>query len=159
MENDMHTLYVSFQNRVGTEIAAGAWLTIDQARIDLFAEATGDHQWIHVDCERAAHESPYKSTIAHGFLTLSLLPFLTQSNTPHFFSTNYPGMRYRVNYGLNKVRFPAAVRPGDRIRARTGIVSCTLLDTCLEITYLLTVDIDGQPKPACIAEQLVRVYP
>lgn len=144
---------------VGQETAVGAWLEIDQQRIDAFAEATGDVQWIHIDPARAAVESPYKSTIAHGFLTLSLLPLLTQANAPGSFEKNYPGMRLRVNYGLNKVRFPAPVRPGDRVRARTTVLEVAPAGNGLEIVYRLTVEIDGNDKPACVAEQVIRVYP
>jgi len=91
--------------QIGQEIHVGPWLQIDQQRIDQFAEVTGDQQWIHIDPERAEKESPYGSTIAHGYLTLSLLPYLTESNHPDFFQKNYPGMKYRVNYGLNGVDF------------------------------------------------------
>ena len=95
------------QSQINQEIHVGPWLTMDQERINKFAEVTGDLQWIHIDPERAEKESPYGGTIAHGYLTLSLLPYLTESNHPDFFQKNYPGMKYRVNYGLNKVRFPA----------------------------------------------------
>jgi len=152
-------LLASYQQQKGQEIAVGDWLLIDQARIDAFAQATGDLQWIHIDPVRAAVESPYKSTIAHGFLTLSLLPLLTRSNAPGQFEKNYPGMRLRVNYGLNKVRFPAPVKPGDRLRARTTILEASPAANGVEIIYLLTVEIDGHDKPACVAEQVVRVYP
>ena len=143
----------------GVEISVGEWIEVDQSRINAFAEATGDMQWIHIDPERAKIDSPYKSTVAHGFLTLSMLPLLTQSNAPGQFEKNYPGMRLRVNYGLNKVRFPSPVKPGDRIRARTKVLDASLAGNGAEIIYLLTIDIDGSAKPACIAEQVVRVYP
>lgn len=152
-------LLTSYLQRKGSEIAVGDWLLIDQARIDAFAQATGDLQWIHIDPVRAAAESPYKSTIAHGFLTLSLLPLLTQANAAGQFEKNYPGMRLRVNYGLNKVRFPAPVKPGDRLRARTSVLDAQAAGNGVEIIYLLTIDIDGSGKPACVAEQVVRVYP
>jgi len=148
-----------YQQCVGTEVAVGEWLQIDQQRIDAFAEATGDLQWIHIDPQRAAAESPFGSTVAHGFLTLSLLPLLTQANAAGQFEKNYPGMRLRVNYGLNKVRFPAPVRPGDRLRARTSVLSAESAGAGVEIIYLLTVEIEGSDKPACVAEQVVRVYP
>ncbi len=148
-----------YQALRGTEIEVGEWLLMDQPRIDAFAEATGDQQWIHIDPQRAALESPYKSTIAHGFLTLSLLPLLTQANAPGQFEKNYPGMRLRVNYGLNRVRFPAPVRPGDRIRARTSVLEAQPAGDGVEIIYRLTVEIAGADKPACVAEQVVRVYP
>ncbi len=148
-----------YQKQTGSEISVGEWLLVDQDRIDAFAEATGDLQWIHIDPERAAKESPYKSTIAHGFLTLSLLPFLTQANAAGEFEKNYPGMRLRVNYGLNKVRFPSPVKPGDRLRAHTAIMDARLAGKGMEIIYLLTIEIEGQEKPACVAEQVIRVYP
>lgn len=149
----------SYQQRAGTEVAVGDWLQMDQQRIDAFAEATGDLQWIHIDPQRAAAESPYASTVAHGFLTLSLLPLLTQANAAGQFEKNYPGMRLRVNYGLNKVRFPAPVRPGDRLRAWTTVLSAQPAGAGVEIIYLLTVEIEGSDKPACVAEQVIRVYP
>ncbi len=149
----------SYRQRTGEEISIGEWLQIDQARIDAFARATGDLQWIHIDPQRAAAESPYKSTVAHGFLTLSLLPVLTQANAAGQFEKNYPGMRLRVNYGLNKVRFPAPVKPGNRLRARTTVLGAEPAGEGVEISYQLTVEIEGNPKPACVAEQLVRVFP
>ncbi len=152
-------LLTVYRQRTGAEIAVGDWLSIDQKRIDAFAQATGDFQWIHTDPVRAVADSPYRSTVAHGFLTLSLLPFLTHANEPGQFETNYPGMRLRVNYGLNKVRFPAPVRPGDRIRARTTVLGAELAGYGVEIVYQLTVEIEGHQKPACVAEQVIRVYP
>jgi acyl dehydratase len=147
------------QPKLGTEVHVGPWLTIDQERINRFAEVTGDVQWIHIDPERAKQESPYGRTVAHGFLTLSLLPFLTQSNHPDYFQQNYPGMRLRVNYGLNRVRFPAPVMAGEKVRAHTALLAARVLAAALEIVYSITVEVDGKDKPACIAEQVVRVYP
>ena len=144
---------------VGTETHVGPWLTIDQERIDRFAEVTGDVQWIHTDPVRAGRESPYGATVAHGYLTLSLLPFLTQSNHPDFFQKNYPGMRLRVNYGLNRARFPAPVRCGARVRAHTVLQAVSPLGEAVEIVYRYTVAIEGEEKPACVAESVVRVYP
>jgi acyl dehydratase len=149
----------TLRGQVGSEIAVGEWLPIDQERIDAFAAATGDMQWIHVNPERASRESPYGTTVAHGFLTLSLLPFLTGSNTPDYLARHFPGMRLRVNYGLNRLRFPAPVRCGARIRARTALKDVTQLERGLEVTYLFTVEIEGESKPALVAEQLVRVFP
>ena len=148
-----------YQVLVNQEIHVGPWLEIDQQRIDAFAKVTGDEQWIHIDPQRAAKESPYGTTIAHGFLTLSLLPYLTQSNHPEFFAKNYPGMRLRVNYGLNKLRYPAPVLCGANIRARTAVKSVEEVRNGVQIIYLLTIEIDGVEKPACVAEQVVRVYP
>lgn len=155
----VNELLERYRQSQGSEIAVGEWFLLDQGRIDAFAEATGDMQWIHIDPQRALAESPYKSTIAHGFLTLSLLPLLTRANAPGAFEKNYPGMKLRVNYGLNKVRFPSPVRPGDRIRARTTVLEAGPAGNGVEIIYLLTVEIEGQGKPACVAEQVVRVYP
>ncbi len=148
-----------YQKLKGEEISVGDWLLVDQVRIDDFARATGDMQWIHIDPARAATESPYKSTVAHGFLTLSLLPLLTRANAAGEFEKNYPGMRLRVNYGLNKVRFPSPVKPGDRIRAHTRVLDAIMAGEGVEIVYLLTVMVEGNDKPACVAEQVVRVYP
>lgn len=143
----------------GSEIHVGLWLAMTQERIDAFAQVTGDVQWIHTNVERARRESPYGTTVAHGYLTLSLLPCLTESNHPDFFASNYPGMRYRVNYGLNRVRFPAPVKAGARIRARSILLDFEVLSKGVQILYLLTVEIEGEEKPACIAESVVRVYP
>lgn len=145
--------------KLGTETHVGPWLTIDQERIDRFAHVTGDIQWIHTDPERARRESPYGATVAHGFLTLSLLPCLTEANHPDFFQRNYPGMRLRVNYGLNRVRFPQPVIVGSRLRARTLLKAVEPLAGAVQITYEITVEIEGKDKPACVAEQVVRVYP
>jgi acyl dehydratase len=145
--------------QLGQETHVGPWLRIDQQRIDQFAAVTGDVQWIHTDPQRAASESPYGSTVAHGYLTLSLLPYLTESNHPDFFRKNYPGMKYRVNYGLNKLRFPAPVKVGASIRARTQLLSADAVGEGVQIVYLITVEIDGVAKPACVAEFVARVYP
>ena len=147
------------QPQIGQETHVGPWLTIDQQRINQFAEVTGDQQWIHIDPERAKRESPYGTTVAHGYLTLSLLPYLTESNHPDFFQKNYPGMKYRVNYGLNRVRFPAPVKVGAKIRARTTIQSVEKVKAGVQICYLITIDIDGEEKPACSVEFLARLYP
>lgn len=156
--SDVRQLLDSMSQRFGEEIAIGEWLVIDQTRINAFADATGDLQWIHVDPERARDESPYGTTVAHGFLTLSLLPFLSGSNTPDYLRQNFSGMRLRVNYGLNRLRFPAPVRCGDSIRSRTVLKNAVPIDGGLEVTYLFTVEIMGNQKPALIAEQVVRIY-
>ena len=160
---DKHNPIVDFLNflepQIGQEIHIGPWLQIDQQRIDQFAEVTGDQQWIHIDPERAKKESPYGTTVAHGYLTLSLLPLLTESNHPDFFQKNYPGMKFRVNYGLNRVRFPAPVKVGAKIRARTTIQSAEEVKNGVQICYIITVDIEGEEKPACSVEFLARLYP
>ena len=145
--------------KIDTEIHCGPWLEIDQQRIDAFAVATGDQQWIHTDPERAAKESPYGTTIAHGYLTLSLLPYLTESNAPGFFERTYPGMHLRLNYGLDRVRFPAPVPAGSRIRAHTTLSGVEQVAGAVQFSYLISVEIEGNQKPACVAEFLARVYP
>ena len=157
--NEAEHLLEELRPNFGREIAVGDWLVIDQSRIDAFAAATGDTQWIHIDPERARQESPYGTTVAHGFLTLALLPFLTGSNSPDYLRRHFPGMRLRVNYGLNRLRFPAPVKCGDCIRAHTVLREAVVIDKGLEVTYLFTVDIEGRDKPALVAEQVVRVYP
>lgn len=152
-------LIALYSPQIGTETHCGPWLEIDQARINAFAAATGDQQWIHTDPARAAKESPYGATIAHGYLTLSLLPLLTESNAPGFFERNYPGMRLRVNYGLDRVRFPAPVPAGSCIRAHTVVKQVDKVGEAVQFTYLYTVEIRGSDKPACVAEFVARVYP
>lgn len=151
-------LLQKYQGLAGEEIHVGPWLVIDQERITRFAEVTGDLQWIHIDPDRAATDSPYGSTIAHGYLTLSLLPYLTESNHPDFFTRNYPGMRLRVNYGLNKVRFPSPVPVGSKIRARTTILGAEPVSGGVQITYQYTIERDGSEKPVCVAEFLARLF-
>ncbi|MBL0226617.1 MAG: MaoC family dehydratase [Geobacteraceae bacterium] len=157
--SSVDSLVEQYQAKIGTEIHCGPWLEIDQQRIEAFAAATGDQQWIHTDPERAAQESPYGMTIAHGYLTLSLLPYLTESNAPGFFERNYPGMRLRLNYGLDRVRFPEPVPVGSRIRAHTAVTRIEKIGEAAQFAYLITVEIEGNQKPACVAEFLARVYP
>jgi acyl dehydratase len=148
-----------YRQNIGREVHVGPWLKIEQERIDAFAAATGDMQWIHTDPARAFSESPYKATIAHGFLTLSLLPLLTEGNAPGNFEKNYPGMRLRVNYGLEKVRFPAPVICGARLRARSVVTGVEEVHGGVQIAYRITVEIEAAEKPACVVEQLFRLYP
>jgi acyl dehydratase len=146
----------SLQARVGQEIHTSDWLTIDQAMIDDFANATRDRQWIHVDPKRAAAESPYGRTIAHGFLTLSLYPALrglVDSGKPLA-----PGVQRVINYGINKLRFPNAVVSGSRIRARCKLVSATEAKGSIELVEEYTVEVEGQERPACVAECVMRLY-
>ena len=152
-------LVALYQGKIDCEVHVGEWLKIEQSRIDAFARATGDLQWIHTDPERASRESPFQATIAHGFLTLSLLPLLTESNAPGMFEKNYPGMRLRVNYGLDKVRFPAPVVTGAKIRAKSVVTQVEEVSGGVQITYRITVEIEGGVKPACVVEQLFRLYP
>jgi acyl dehydratase len=144
------------QARIGQVVHQSDWLTVTQERIDAFAAATGDHQWIHVDAERAARESPWKTTIAHGYLTLSLYPLLrglVQEGKPPF-----PGVRQMINYGLDKLRFPSAVRVGSRIRATCLLLKAEPVTGGLQLTEQYTVEIDGEAKPACVAEAIMRAY-
>ncbi len=140
---------------VEREIGVSDWLEITQERVDLFADATGDHQYIHVDPERAA-QTFFGGTIAHGYLTLSLLPELNKSRTGVQIDL---GGRMSVNYGVNKVRFPAPVRVGKRIRARSKLMDVQEIgDEAVQMTYQQTIEIEGEDKPACVAETIGRVY-
>ena len=143
----------SLKSLVGREIGVTDWLTLTQDRIQQFAEATEDRQWIHLDRERAQKESPYGATIAHGFLTLSLLShFLKQAMEIR------GGIRMGINYGLNRVRFPAAVRAGSRIRAHVSLQSLKDLPDCVEAVFSISVECEGTEKPSCAAEWIVRYY-
>ncbi|MEV5650136.1 MaoC family dehydratase [Nocardia sp. NPDC052254] len=139
----------AFRAAVGTELGASDWMRIDQERIDLFAEATGDHQWIHVDPEKAA-QGPFGGTIAHGFLTLSLLVPLANE------ATSVGGIRMGINYGLNKVRFITPVPAGGRIRARVHLDSVGDIPGGVQAIRTVTIDLEGADKPACVAENIVR---
>jgi hypothetical protein len=140
----------NLRNRIGEEIAVSDWLEIDQARVNLFADATDDHQWIHVDPARAQAESPYGGPIAHGFLTLSLLArFSSQTLKPK-------GVRLSLNYGLDRVRFISAVKVGDRLRARYTLSSLTDIADGVQLSWAVTVEIEGSERPACVAQSLVR---
>ena len=139
--------------RVGEEIAVSDWLEVTQARIDRFADATGDHQWIHVDPLRAAAELPSRSTIAHGFLTLSLLSTLIRD------SIQFTGLRMAINYGLNRVRFVSPVPAGARIRARITVQAVEKLPEGFQVTWHVTIEREHADKPACVADWIVRYYP
>ena len=144
------------QADIGGEETVGDWLLVDQARINQFADATGDHQWIHVDPERAAKESPYKAAIAHGFLTLSLLPNLTKAVQGS--ASQYEGVKLGVNYGLNRVRFPAPVKADSRVRARSKLKEVTEVEGGLQMIREVAIEVEGQEKPACVAESISRLY-
>jgi acyl dehydratase len=144
------------QQRIGQEIHVSEWVDVTQARIDAFAEATGDHQWIHVDPARAVRESPYRATIAHGYLTLSLYPMLrglVAADRPVF-----PGVKQVINYGLDKLRFPSAVRAGSRVRAHCTLLKVEEVPGGLQVTEQFSVEIEGQEKPACVAAAIMRLY-
>jgi acyl dehydratase len=143
----------SLKDYVGREIAVTGWLPVTQERILQFAEATGDRQWIHVDPERARRESPYGETIAHGFLTLSLMSQFMRE------AIQLPGeVRQTINYGLNRVRFPAPVRAGEKIRARVLLQSCRDLPGSVEAVYDITIETERAKKPCCAAEWILRYY-
>jgi acyl dehydratase len=145
------------QALVGQEVGTSGWLDVDQARIDAFAHATGDHQWIHVDPARAA-SGPFGATVAHGFLTLSLIPLFGDQ------ALAIEDVRMGVNYGLNRVRFTAPVRVGSRLRARFTLLAYQALPvdepgrTAAQLTMEATIEIEGSAKPACVAETVSRRY-
>jgi acyl dehydratase len=136
---------------VGKEIAVSAWIVVDQSRIDRFAEATDDHQWIHVDRARAA-EGPYGATIAHGYLTLSLLPRLMAE------AYSVDDVRMGVNYGSNRVRFPAPLPAGSRVRAHFKLLAFEPIEGGAQLVIESTIEREGHAKPVCVAEQVVRKY-
>lgn len=137
----------------GQEVAVSDWITITQQQVNLFAEATGDHQWIHVDVEKAT-AGPFGGPIAHGFLTLSLLPRFFES------SFDITGSRMGVNYGLNKVRFTAPVPVGSRLRGRMKLLAAeAIAGDGMQMNWEVTVEREGSAKPVCVAESLVRRYP
>ncbi|MCW3472814.1 MaoC family dehydratase [Rhodococcus pyridinivorans] len=133
----------------GTDLGASEWVLVEQDRINQFADATGDHQWIHVDPERAK-DGPFGAAIAHGFLTLSMMPVLQHE------LYRVDGVTMTVNYGLNKVRFVTPVRVGSRIRARATIGDVTQLDGAVQIELHTTIEIEGSDKPACVAVSIAR---
>jgi acyl dehydratase len=138
---------------VGKELAVSDWFELTQDRIQQFAEATDDRQWIHVDRERAERESPYGTTIAHGFLTLSLLSHLMKQAI-----RIEGGLSLTINYGLNRVRFPSPVPAGSKVRARFNVQSAKDVAGALEVVFLVTVEVQGNSKPGCVAEWIVRYY-
>ncbi|MCO5410902.1 MULTISPECIES: MaoC family dehydratase [Ralstonia] len=145
---------------IGQEVAVSDWTEITQQQVNLFAEATGDHQWIHVDVERAKRESPFGAPVAHGFLTLSLLPMLMAN------AIEMSDVKMGVNYGLNKVRFTAPVPVGSRVRARVNLVEMEALPplpnaptlTGAQMTWAVTIEREGQERPVCVAESISRRY-
>jgi len=146
------TTFEELAAAVGEDLGTTDWLEVTQERVDAFAEATGDHQWIHVDVERAA-AGPFGGTIAHGYLTLALVPHFNAE----LFALETPGAR--LNYGVNKVRFPTPVRVGSRIRAHVQVVSLAEVASGKQLVLRYTVEIDGQPKPACVAETVALLLP
>ena len=139
------------QAMVGEHVGTSDWITVTQERINLFADATGDHQWIHIDPERAA-KGPFGTTIAHGFLTLSLLPEMNAS------AMEVLDTRMGVNYGLGKVRFPAPVPVGSRLRGHFKLTKFEPLEGGAQLTVEVTMEREGSDKPVCVAESLARRY-
>jgi acyl dehydratase len=142
----------ALNNFVGKEVGTSDWLEVSQERINQFAEATEDRQWIHVDVERAKRESPFESTIAHGFLSLSLLSELGKR------TMSVAGVRMGINYGLNRVRFVSPVQAGARVRGRFTLASVEAISGGVQAVWNVTVERDGGDKPCCVAEWLVRYY-
>jgi acyl dehydratase len=137
---------------IGQELGPTEWFTVDQSRVDGFADMTEDHQWIHVDPDRAA-DGAFGATVAHGFLTLSLIPYFVNA------LRRIEGVRMGVNYGLNKVRFPAPVRVGSRVRARTTMTELDRIGTdAVQLVTRTTVEVEGSAKPACVADLVSRYY-
>ena len=139
-------------DHVGRELAVGEWLEISQARIAAFADATDDRQWIHLDPARAAAVSPYGGTIAHGLLTLSLIVAFVER------AVSIGGVRMTVNYGFDRVRFPAAVPAGARVRPRIAVAAVEPKDDAVQVTWRVTIEREGADKPACVADWIVRLY-
>jgi acyl dehydratase len=137
---------------VGQELAVSDWVDITQERVNQFADATGDHQWIHVDVERSRRESPYGGTVAHGFLTLSLVPMLMQQ------ALRIADVKMGINYGLNRVRFPAPVPVGCRVRARLTLMDMEQIAGGAQVTMQVTMEREGGDKPVCVAEVITRRF-
>lgn len=147
------SVLADLKSRIGTEIFTSDWITVDQDKIDAFATATDDRQWIHTDPERAARESPYGATIAHGYLIISLYPQMRRNVVDGV--PAYPGVKSSINYGLNKLRFPNAVRAGSRVRGHTELMNVKKIRNSIQMIEKLTVEIEGEQKPACVAEAIV----
>ncbi len=148
--------YETLKAQLGEETYVGEWFTVDQQCINQFASVTGDHQWIHTDPERAEKESPFKTTIAHGFLTLSLIPSLTDTVNPE--NNPYPDAKMVVNYGLNKVRFPFPVKAGSRVRARTRLIDLVPMKKSIEVVNEVSIEVENSKRLACVAETVLRLY-
>jgi acyl dehydratase len=144
--------FTTLGDRIGQEVAVSPWLDVTQERINAFAEATEDRQWIHVDPVKAATQSPFKSTIAHGFLTLSLVSVLLRTAMT-------VTVKMAINYGVNRVRFVSAVPVGSRVRGRFTPVLVEEAGGGVQVTWKVTVEREGEDKPACVAEWIVRYYP
>ena len=147
------SVLAELKSRIGTEIYTSDWITVSQEKINAFAAATDDHQWIHTDPERAERESPYGAAIAHGYLIISLYPQMRRNVIDGV--PVYPGVKSSINYGLNKLRFPNAVRAGARVRGHTELMHVKKIRNAIQMIEKLTVEIEGAEKPACVAEAIV----
>lgn len=151
-EVEIYRSVADLEAAVGRELGPTEWFTMEQSRMNGFADTTEDHQWIHVDPERAAR-GPFGATVAHGFLTLSLIPYFVNA------LRRIEGVRMGVNYGLDKVRFPAPVRAESRIRARTTMIRLDRIgDDAVQLVTRTTVEVEGSDKPACVADLVSRYY-
>ncbi|PIP80464.1 MAG: protein dehydratase [Gammaproteobacteria bacterium CG22_combo_CG10-13_8_21_14_all_40_8] len=153
---EVKKMYANLEKKIGEETYLGEWFIIDQSCIDQFAQVTGDKQWIHTDPERAKKESPFRTTIAHGFLTLALIPTLTETVDPE--KNPYPEAKMIMNYGLNQVRFPVPVKSGLRVRARTRLIGLVPMKRSIEVVNEISIEIENSSKPACVAETVLRLY-
>ena len=147
--------YDAIYEKLGEEIFVGDWESIDQQRINNFADITGDKQWIHINPEKAKSDSPFKSTIAHGFLTLAMIPRLTDGLQK---KKLYSGARMVVNYGLNQVRFPYPVKSGARIRGRVKLLSAIPMRKSIEVVNEISIEVEGKKRFGCVAETVLRLY-
>ena len=150
------TVLNELQSQVGTLIHQSNWIAISQTMIDAFANATDDHQWIHIDQEKAAKESPFKATIAHGYFTLSLYPKLRGLVDPK--NPPFPGTKNIINYGINKLRFPGPVISGSKIRSNCTLLSVEEVRGTIELIEEYSVEVEHQDRPACVAECIIRLY-
>jgi acyl dehydratase len=148
--------YKSLLEKINTVTFIGEWHAVEQECIDQFAEVTGDNQWIHTDPERAAKESPFKATIAHGFLTLSLIPKLT--NSVDLDNNPYPEAKMVINFGLNQVRFPYPVKAGARVRASIKLVNLVPMKRSIEVVNEVSIEVENSKRLACVAETVLRLY-
>ena len=152
----MNEAYKKLKKNIGKETFVGNWEKIDQTSINRFADVTGDNQWIHTDPNRASRESPFRKTIAHGFLTLSLIPKLTE--TINSKNNHYENARMVVNYGLNQVRFPFPVRSGSRVRARKKLIKLIPKKSSIEVIDEISIEVENKKRFACVAETVLRIY-
>ncbi|PWI31950.1 dehydratase [Vibrio albus] len=156
LSSEALAVYQELQTKLDQVVHVGDWVTIDQERINAFGEVTEDTQWIHTDPERAVQESPFKTTVAHGFLTLSMLSRMTDSVDPE--NPLFPTAKMVVNVGLNQVRFPYPVKSGNRIRTHSKLIKVTPIRKGLELEREMTVEIEGIRRPGCVAVSVIRLY-